>query len=109
MKNQRQLNLNDEETQIIMEKLSSFRKLFLKLVKNLKTSANNQTSILKDNQKKNGEDFNLNRPQFEEKKKISTESFLKKYEKILTKAKKLMNSVVDKEIVLICIIKELLL
>lgn len=32
MKNQRQLNLNDEETQIIMEKLSAFR-IFIKLNK----------------------------------------------------------------------------
>ena len=28
MKNQRQLNLNDEETSIIMEKLTSFRNFF---------------------------------------------------------------------------------
>lgn len=82
LKNQRQLNLTDEETNIIMEKLSAFIK---------QHKPNN--SLLQESSKKGVEETHVQI----EKKKLTSEKFFSKYDKLVSKAQKLLNKAIDKE------------
>ena len=105
MKNQRQLNLNDEETHYIMERLTEFSIILSLILVNNHTvpvygtpiATSLPTSFVKENHKKIVEEL-VAQPSHkssvvEVKSKTSVEVFSKKYEKILAKAKKLLNFV----------------
>ncbi len=82
-------------------------------MKNLKFPGQINNGIPKENIKKTVEEnnsINLNNGHFQQpidRKKISSENFLRKYEKLLSKATKLINITVDKESVNNWFIKEL--
>jgi hypothetical protein len=83
-----------------------------KKVKNLKVPGTNNNSICKENVKKiveenSNNNLNNGHTQQIDRKKISPENFLRKYEELLSKASKLVNMTVDKESVNIRFIKEL--
>ena len=68
----------------------------MKIVKNIKIPIACNSIFLKENLKKNAEDTSVLHQQ-PIKEKISSEDFLRKYEKVINKSIKLLNMAIEKE------------